>query len=410
MRGTVIRKILFWLHLSVGVTAGLFIFIMAATGVVLSFERQIVNFADRDVRSVAVPSDAQPRPMNELLGVVRRFGFGDPTAIVIRNQPQAAAQFVIGRNKAVYVDPYGGAVLGFSSARTHEFFSSVERLHRSLGGSFGPQSAGHWLTAISNLLLGALIILGIFLWVPRKWSSKAVRASIAFRTGLRGRAREWNWHNVLGIWCAVPLLVIVLTGVVMSFEWANALLFRLSGSPPPAFGRDGGQRRPNGPQIPAVVEPDYDFLFTAARKLNPDWRTITINVARDSKAPVSATIDAGSGGQPQERAQYLLNRDTGAVLKTTAFTSGSLGQRLRAFVRFGHTGEYYGVLGQAIATLASLGACVLVYTGLLLSIRRLIARLKRRTGGLSANEPIHIGEMTESSIERDQVVSLPGTV
>jgi len=24
------------------------------------------------------------------------------------------------------------------------------------------------------------------------------------------KARDWNWHNVLGIWCALPLLVIAL--------------------------------------------------------------------------------------------------------------------------------------------------------------------------------------------------------
>ncbi len=373
-----IRKTFFWLHLSAGVAAGLFIFIMAATGVVLAFERQIVEFVDRDVRSVSVPSDTQQRPVTELLEAVRRSGIGDPSAIVVRNQPSAATAFVIGRNKTVYVDPYGGAVLGASSVRAHEFFFAVERFHRALGASLGPKTAGHWIAAISNLLFAALIGLGMVLWLPRKWSWKAVRASIAFRGGLRGKAREWNWHNVFGIWCAIPLLVIALTGVVMSFDWANTLLFRLSGSTPPGFGRDGGERRSHSSEMQAGAEPNYDYLFTVAKTLNPDWRTITLNIARDTSAPLSATVDTGMGGQPQKRAQYWLNRETGAVVKTSSFADGSLGQRLRAFVRFGHTGEYYGSVGQVIAAFASLGACVLVYSGLALSIRRLSARLKRR--------------------------------
>ena len=94
-----IRKVVFWLHLSAGVVSGLFIFIMAATGVILSFERQIVDFADRDVRSVTVPSDARPRPLNDLLNTVRHAGIGEPSAIVVRNEPQAATQFSIGRGK-----------------------------------------------------------------------------------------------------------------------------------------------------------------------------------------------------------------------------------------------------------------------------------------------------------------------
>jgi uncharacterized iron-regulated membrane protein len=355
--------------------------------VLLSFERQIIEFVDRDLRSVSVPQDAQPRPMNELLEAVRRAGMGEPTAMVLRHQPQAATQFSIGRGKTVYVDPYSSAVLGASSARAHEFFFEVERLHRALGAPLGSKSVGHWLAVISNLLFGVLILLGVVIWVPRKWSGKAVRASIAFRSGLRGRAREWNWHNVLGIWCALPLLVIVLTGVVMSFDWANALLFRWTGSTPAASGREGGARRPHDRNSGTGHEPNYSDLFTIAKTLNPDWRTITLNVAHEANAPVSAVLDTGTGGQPQKRTQYLLNRDTGAVVKTTKFADGSLGQRLRAFVRFGHTGEYGGWVGQSIAAIASLAACVLVYTGLALAVRRLTANLKcRRRDSFSVRE------------------------
>ncbi len=381
-----IRKVLFWLHLSAGVTSGLFIFIMAATGVLLAFERQIADFVDHDIQFVTVPSEAHARPVNDLLNAVRRARMGRPTAIVLRNQPQAATQFSIGRGKTVYVDPYSGAVLGVSSAAAHDFFFNLERLHRALGAPLGSKSIGHWLAAISNLLFGALILLGVILWLPRKWSWKPMRASIAFRRGLRGRAREWNWHNVLGIWCALPLLVIVLTGVVMSFEWANNLLFRVTGSAPPAYGRDAGARRAQDRLSGTGREPDYDYLFTIAKNFNTQWRTITLNIVSDAKGPVAADVDTGTGGQPQKRTRYLLDRDTGAVLRTTTFADGSLGQRLRAFVRFGHTGEYYGVLGQAIAALASFGACLLVYTGVSLSIRRLSAKLKRKRNAAEARE------------------------
>jgi hypothetical protein len=154
-----------------------------------------------------------------------------------------------------------------------------------------------------------------------------VRASISFRAGIRGRVREWNWHNVLGIWCALPLLVIVLTGVVMSFDWANVLLLRLTGSTPPRSVVMSAKRRSHGGEMRAGAERNYDYLL------------------------------------PQKRTQYSSNRETGAVVKISAFASGSLGQRLRTFVRFGHTGEYGGWLGQVIAALASLGTCVLVATG-----------------------------------------------
>jgi uncharacterized iron-regulated membrane protein len=384
-----IRKTLFWLHFGAGMSAGLFIFIMAATGVALSFERQIIEFVDRDLRTVSVLNEARPRSLNELLETVRRAEAGEPTAIILRPQPQAATQFSLGRSKTVYVDPYSGAVLGVSSPAAHEFFFAVERWHRALGAPLGSKSLGHWLAAVSNLLFSTLIVLGIVLWTPHQWNRKAVRAAVAFRSGLRGRAREWNWHNVLGIWCALPLLVIALTGVVMSFDWANTLLFRLTGSTPPASGRTGRERRPHDRSPGAAPEPNYDQLFAAAKTLNPDWRIITINLVHDGNAPVPTVIDTGTGRQPQKRAQYLLNRETGAVVKTTRFADGSLGQRLRAFVRFGHTGEYGGWAGQTMAAIASFAACVLAYTGLSLAIRRFAAKLKRRRQDTFADREAH---------------------
>ncbi|MCS5577085.1 MAG: PepSY domain-containing protein, partial [Alteromonas macleodii] len=40
--------------------------------------------------------------------------------------------------------------------------------------------------------------------------------------------------------------------------------------------------------------------------------------------------------------------------------------------RFLHTGEYFGFIGQTIAGLVSLLCCILVYTGTLLGVQRLL--------------------------------------
>jgi uncharacterized iron-regulated membrane protein len=85
------------------------------------------------------------------------------------------------------------------------------------------------------------------------------------------------------------------------------------------------------------------------------------------------TIDEGTGGQPQKRATLTLNRATAEVVRWEPFASLSPGRQIRSWLRFAHTGEVYGLVGQTIAGLVSLGASVLVYTGLLLAFRRLLA-------------------------------------
>ncbi|MSR11799.1 MAG: PepSY domain-containing protein, partial [Gammaproteobacteria bacterium] len=59
----------------------------------------------------------------------------------------------------------------------------------------------------------------------------------------------------------------------------------------------------------------------------------------------------------------------------------SAGRQARAWVRFLHTGEALGGIGQTLAGIASLAAVLMVWTGLALSWRRLrmyLARARRQ--------------------------------
>jgi uncharacterized iron-regulated membrane protein len=60
------------------------------------------------------------------------------------------------------------------------------------------------------------------------------------------------------------------------------------------------------------------------------------------------------------------------------FSSLDAGRRARTWLRFVHTGEYYGLIGQTIAGVASAGAVVLVWTGIALSLRRFRAWRSRK--------------------------------
>jgi uncharacterized iron-regulated membrane protein len=58
-----------------------------------------------------------------------------------------------------------------------------------------------------------------------------------------------------------------------------------------------------------------------------------------------------------------------------------------SWLRFAHTGEIYGLLGQTVAGLVSLGAVVLVYTGMALALRRLVAWIDRQSGRAREERP-----------------------
>jgi uncharacterized iron-regulated membrane protein len=200
---------------------------------------------------------------------------------------------------------------------------------------------------------------------------------VLFNGKATGKARDFNWHNVIGVWSSVPLFIVVLTCMPISFPWANALVYRVVGEEPPAArGREGAAargREGGGPSLDGL-----NALVSRAEQQVDGWRTINVRVPESNRAPVVFAIDTGDGGQPQLRSTLTLDRATGDVVTYEAFENQSLGRRLRSISRFAHTGEVLGIPGQTIAGLATAGGAVLVWTGLALAWRRWRAWMKRR--------------------------------
>jgi uncharacterized iron-regulated membrane protein len=374
------RRVLFWIHLTAGSMAGIVILLMSVTGVLLAYERQMVNWANRDYHSTPAVAGQARLPMDSLLATVQVSEPAAPTAITVRSDPQAAVQFSYGRDRTLLVNAYSGAVLGQASPGLHAFFSKVEEVHRYLGTSGERRPAGRALTGACNLGFLLLVVSGPFLWWPKDWTWKNLRKVIAFRGDLVGRARDWNWHNVIGVWCFAPLLLVVLTGVVMSYPWANNLLYRMTGNePPPAPNQGAGQRQGEGnggrrqhrEQSGTDAKPALEPAFARAEQQVSGWQSVSLRLPNAPSGPLVFSIDTGNGGRPDKRAQLTLDPRTGDVLRWEPFSSYNLGRRLRTWGRFAHTGEVGGMFGQTIAATASAGAAVLVWTGISLALRRL---------------------------------------
>jgi len=197
---------------------------------------------------------------------------------------------------------------------------------------------------------------------------------MVFKRKLRGRARDFNWHNVIGFWSSLILILLTTTGMVMSYQWANNLLYRMTGNEPPAPSQ-GQQSQPKDQQI--LIPANLDQLWSRAEEQVPNWQSISLRLSPGSGAPVTFSINDGNSLNPIARSQLLLNPMTAAVVRWEPYTGLNLGRRLRMWARVAHTGEAAGLPGQIIAGLASLGGGFLVFTGLALACRRFYAWMGR---------------------------------
>ncbi|HEV3469834.1 MAG TPA: PepSY-associated TM helix domain-containing protein [Pyrinomonadaceae bacterium] len=383
------RKVIFWCHLAAGSFAGLVVLVMSLTGVLLAYERQVVAWADARGLQIAPPAPGAARlPLGTLAAAARAVKPGaTPSTLTVRADPAAPAVVGFGREGVVLVNPYTGEALGEGSRGARGFFRAVTDWHRWLGAGGEGRAAARAVTGACNLAFLFLVTSGLYLWLPRSRTRKQFRNVSWFRRGLSGRARDFNWHNVVGLWSVVPLFFVVLSAVPLSYTWAGHLVYRLAGETPPAprgGPAPGGAQTPGGRPPAALPLDGLDPLLARAAGQVKGWRSISLQLPTEPAAPVTFTIDTGDGGQPQRRAQLTLDRATGGVVRWEPFESLSAGRRLRSYLRFAHTGEVLGIAGQSVAGLASLGGAALVLTGLALAWRRFRAWAARRPAATPA--------------------------
>lgn len=370
------RKVLFWLHLISGVIAGIVIFIMCVTGAALSFEKNITEFFERDMRYVSAPSEnAAKLPLSEILNRVKTAKpEAKPSAVALPNERNAAWQIALGREGQIFVNPYTGEITGEGAKRARGFFRLMTDLHRWIALSGDGRPIGKAITGACNLAFLFLAISGIYIWFPRRWSWKHFRAAMIFRWKVKGKARDFNWHTTLGFWSSLVLIILTLTATVISYQWAGNLLYTLTGNEVPQQQQQGGAP-PNAPgqqsEQPFVVPENLDAVWTKAQTQSPTWKSISLRLPFAKDAAVF-TIDEGIYWNIFGRSTLTVDAKTAEISKWESYGEQNSARQLRSWFRFTHTGETGGFVGQFIGFLACLGGAVLTYTGFALAWRRFL--------------------------------------
>ena len=373
------RKVLFWMHLFAGVVAGTVILVMCVTGTLLTFQQSVLRFIERDQRFVSLPESGAARLDVDALLAQVRLAVPDaaPTTVTLDSDPRAAASVAIGAQGTLFVDPYTGRVLGTGSARARGFYRSVTNWHRWLAVEGEGRATARAITGACNTAFLVLAVTGLYLWMPRQWSWRHVAPVIWFRRGLRGKPRDFNWHNTVGLWSAPILIVLTTTGMVISYPWASNLVYTLTGSPRPSApaGRGGGGGR--GGEVrdatPPVPQARLAAMFAAAEQQVPQWRTMIIRLPPRPGGPVAFSMSDREHWNSFARSTLTLDGATGSTIRWEPYADSSRGQKVRGWMRFAHTGELGGLVGEALAGLATAGGALLVWTGVALALRRFAA-------------------------------------
>ncbi|MEP6945902.1 MAG: PepSY-associated TM helix domain-containing protein [Acidobacteriota bacterium] len=368
------RKILFWTHLVAGVVGGIVIFIMCVTGAALSFEKNITEMAERDQRYVAV-GDHRLSTREILLKIIVAQPNAKPSSMAALSDPTASLTVALGREGQLFVDPYAGVVTGEGNKSVRGFFRTMNDLHRYIALSGDGRPAGKAITGVCNLLFLFLAISGLYIWMPRKLAWSRLRTVMWFRKTHSGKARDFNWHNTIGFWSSLVLIVLTLTATVISYQWAGNLIYTLTGNDAPQQ-QQPPAAAPRPDQVFAVPE-NIDAMWYIAEARTDGWKSIALRLPVTKDAVF--TIDEGRSTNIFGRSTLTIDAATGIVSKWEPYAELSSAKQIRSWFRFTHTGESFGMVGQIVGFIACISGAFLVITGLSLALRRQNKWLRRNT-------------------------------
>lgn len=375
------KRMIFWAHLIVGVVFGFVILLLSITGVLLTYEHSIINKMEANIRVDHAPN-APSLTIDQLSTLaLKNESNTEEILFLFRNNPDAAVIITKNDHEKNAYNPYTGEIIKTGAYKFENTFHYIVRLHRYLAASNENRKKAHAIVAISNLMFVFIIISGLYLWLPKIWKWKFVRTQLLFRKNLpTSKARDYNWHHVFGIWALIPLFFVVTSGVVMSYPWATASIFKAYGEQAPTRrGPPWLQLAYKDAQNDTISTPNLQAIFEKADQYNKNWSYMEMIMQLKPEAENIVILQyTGHKMLPQYRTTLAFNRKTENLTTTQAYQQETPARKTRTYIRFLHTGEVYGLIGQTIAGLASLAACFLVYTGWALAFRRLIMPFIRR--------------------------------
>lgn len=357
------KKILHQIHLFLGLTSGIIVFIISVTGALYAFKDEIESLT-LDYKTVApenreliLPSQAieigeEVNPGIEIHGILYQKETDAVEIIYYQAEP-----FYYG---AAYLNPYSGEVIkSVNFMRT--FFGFVRRGHATL---WLPMLLGYTIVTIASVIFVILLISGIVLWWPRKNSSSK---SVSFSKNKPSILRL-EMHKVVGFYVSFFALLIVLTGL----SW---LLVSLDKGVYKAMG--GEKEIAWNPPLSDTTFMDtlvyngepIDVLFKGIKKQNPEMEFIELHVVDNDSS--SILVELNRDPSSTRKMDYLFfDQYTLERIENNnyygSYDDAQIPDKIKRSYYDIHSGGILGLAGKFLAFFVSLLCASLPVTGFIM--------------------------------------------
>lgn len=361
-----IRKIHLWL----GLSSGIIVFIIAITGCFYAFQEEIQNITE-DYRFVEKQN--APFLLPSKLEAIARKELPNKTLHAIQykgSKKSAEAIFFhydekIKKNnyyKIVHINPYSGEVL-----EVNDMYSGFFRW--ILDGHFYlwlPHEIGQIVIASATLIFVIMIISGFILWFPKNKKAAKQRFWFRWKEGIKWKRKNYDLHNITGFYVMSIAFIFSITGLVWGFPWFAYGYYSLLGGEKSLV-----YEEPISKEIivSSVGENNLDKVYMLMQNEYPNAISIEVHPPETKTSPIAANanLDDGTYWKTDYRYfnQYTLEEQEVNHIYGKLENASNSDKIMRMNYDI-HTGAIFGLAGKIFASLISLLIASLPITGFLI--------------------------------------------
>lgn len=348
-RYSVARSIHGW----AGAVLALLLMLISASGTALVFKDDYLRATLPDARAGV---DVSPAMLSRITVKAEAvLGADDLRALVFATDDLGLHKAYLQNGRSAYLNSTGEVIARWDqNGRVEDWLFDFH--HRLLLGDFGLYAAG-----VAGLAGSLLVLTGLYAVWPMR---RGLRRGLKITAGSRAQLR--SLHRNLGVFSALPILLILLTGVGMVWSSQTRAVFDLWGAPDPL---------PVITQSPDTISGSIDWAagFAGSAQTFPDAVPRMALWPRGA-GPASLRLKQPSEWHPNGRTRYVFN---GSMSQTEdALTLGAGREAFNAIypLHAGKTGSgvykfFTALFGFALTLLSLLGLISFVKRFALPSIR-----------------------------------------
>jgi uncharacterized iron-regulated membrane protein len=294
-----------------------------------------------------------------------RFPQDEGSPVVVTARADEAEGGARPRSFAAWIDPPTGKILD-SAETTSAFFGVLHRLH---GNLLVPEWSGRQIVGWAGVALLISTISGLYLWWPRGAFARALSWGRTSQT-------TSNIHHSFGFWIAIPLAIVTLTGIYISFpNTARAIV-------EPSAQQNASQQRPRSGPTKPLVSPALSADEALALALGKAGETDPISLS----LPTETNTSWRAQMRVRETREIFTVSvdDQSRAVKTPGPGGASAGDATARLMRQIHDGNEMGFVWQLLVFLTGLMPATMATTGLVMWLRK---RSRRSALGASVHSP-----------------------